>query len=276
MKPEGSIGQLTQLGLNAYEAKAYATLLGKESFTAAQVADLSGVPRQRIYDVLASLVDRGLAISRPNRRGAKYAAVAPTQALAGLLEHQQERLDRLRTVTEELIGVLNDQYQSGKDADGRLDYIEVLRGDTAIDQRFAEILSGCREEILTLARPPYMKPLWNAADVGEPSERQISARSIYEESALFDEDLRLGIQSYLRQGEEVRFVKRLPLRVVIVDEAVAMFAMEAPIVGRTETTIMVVENRALAALLKLAFSTLWAGGETLDAACVRLDLPGGL
>jgi sugar-specific transcriptional regulator TrmB len=77
MSSDTYINQLTQLGLNAYEAKAYAALLGKDSFSATQVADLSGVPRQRIYDILASLVERGLAISRPGSHGTRYAAVAP-------------------------------------------------------------------------------------------------------------------------------------------------------------------------------------------------------
>src|SRR5919205_3350091 len=109
MELDGHVSQLTGLGLNAYEARAYATLLGKESFTATQVADLSRVPRQRIYDILASLVERGLAISRPGRRGTRYTAVAPSLALNALLEQEQERLNRLETVTNELIDVLTDR-----------------------------------------------------------------------------------------------------------------------------------------------------------------------
>ena len=56
-----------------YEAKAYLALLRRDSFTAAQVARLGGLPRQRIYDVLASLVEKGLAVGRPGRV-VKYAA----------------------------------------------------------------------------------------------------------------------------------------------------------------------------------------------------------
>ncbi len=273
MKKEGHVGQLTELGLNAYEAKAYATLLGKESFTASQVADLSGVPRQRIYDILGSLVERGLAISRPNRRGTKYAAVAPDQALGGLLDQQQERLDRLRTVTKELIDALTDQYQSGKESGGPLEYIEVLRGATAINQRFAEIQEHCRQEILVLTRPPYAKPPQENIEGIETVKRRIRACSIYEESVLLDAETRRGVASFLEHGEEARFVKKLPLKLVIVDESIVMFAMEDPIVGRTEMTIMVIENVQLAKLLKLAFEALWSSGETFEAACARLGPP---
>ena len=42
-----------------YEARAYVTLVRRDSFTAAQIARTAGLPRQRIYDVLASLVEKG-------------------------------------------------------------------------------------------------------------------------------------------------------------------------------------------------------------------------
>ena len=78
-----SADQLTRLGLTSYEAKAYLALLRRDSSTAAQAARLANVPRQRIYDVLASLVDKGLASTRPGQV-VKYAAVAPD--LLALLE----------------------------------------------------------------------------------------------------------------------------------------------------------------------------------------------
>ena len=276
MKMNGQVSQLTQLGLNAYEAKAYTALLGKESFTASQVADLSGVPRQRIYDILASLVERGLAISRPSRRGTKYAAVAPNVALNALLEQEQKRLSHLQVVTNDLIDVLTDQYKIGKEETGPLEYIEVLRGSTAINQRFAEIQDNCRREILVLTKPPYAKPPHENVEGIETVRRRVRACSIYEESILMDEETRRGVASFLRHGEEARFVEKLPLKLVIVDEEIVMFAMEDPIVGRTEMTIMVIENTQLAGLLKLAFQALWTSGETFEEACERLGLPHGL
>jgi sugar-specific transcriptional regulator TrmB len=83
---EQQVQSLMELGLNSYEAKAYLALMGRDSFTAPQVADRSGVPRQRVYDVLNSLVEQGLAIGRPGKRGVKYTAVAPDIALTFLPE----------------------------------------------------------------------------------------------------------------------------------------------------------------------------------------------
>lgn len=266
LKVDDEITGLTQLGLNAYEARAYVGLLGKDSFTATQVADVSGVPRQRIYDILSSLAERGLAISRPGKRGTKYTAVAPRVALNALLDRKQQRLNHLQSVTNDLIDALTGQYQNDKAESGPLEYIEVLRGPTAINQRFAEIQENCRREILVLTKPPFAKP---------PQRNNVRACSIYETSALGNLETRRGVASFLRHGEQARFVETLPLKLVIVDECTVMFAMEDPIVGHTDMTIMVIENTQLARLLKLAFEALWDSGETFEDACERLGLAYG-
>src|SRR6476469_6749286 len=97
-----SPAQLTRLGLTTYEAKAYLALVRRDSSTAAQVARLAGVPRQRIYDVLATLVGKGLASTRPGQV-VKYAATAPERALDRLVSDHRERLADLERETASLI-----------------------------------------------------------------------------------------------------------------------------------------------------------------------------
>src|SRR5436309_5072400 len=96
-----SADQLTRLGLTSYEAKAYLALLRRDSLTAAQAARLANVPRQRIYDVLASLVEKGLAAARPGQV-AKYAAVAPDLALERLVSDRRQQLVELERETAAL------------------------------------------------------------------------------------------------------------------------------------------------------------------------------
>lgn len=51
---------LRQLNLTQYEIKAYLALLKVEAVTAYQLGSLSRIPTGRIYDVVESLVARGL------------------------------------------------------------------------------------------------------------------------------------------------------------------------------------------------------------------------
>lgn len=266
------IHQLTQLGLNVYEAKAYTALLGKDSFSATQVADLSGVPRQRIYDILASLVERGLAISRPGRQGTRYAAIAPKLALSALIEQEQLRLTRLQTVAGTLSDELSRQYQEGKAESSPLEYIEVLRGRTAISQRFAAIQSNCKREILIFTKPPYaLQPQDNLAGL-DMLQRDVQARSMYEYDVLRNDETRQAIDYFIQHGENARFVEHLPLKLVIVDEELVMCALEDPIAGRTDLTIMVIEHKQLAQMVKLAFEALWSRGATFAEATEQMDI----
>ncbi len=53
--------QLQQVGLNAYEARSYLVLMGHPRFKALELAARAHVPRQKIYEVLDSLVEKGFA-----------------------------------------------------------------------------------------------------------------------------------------------------------------------------------------------------------------------
>jgi hypothetical protein len=95
---------------------------------------------------------------------------------------------------------------------------------------------------------------------------------VYENSVLTSEETRRAVELFVRSGEDARFVEQLPLKLVIVDEEIVMFAMEDPIAGRTELTIMVVEQKQLAQMMKLAFEAMWAQGDTYDQAVERLGI----
>src|SRR5438046_4811756 len=104
-----NVAELTQLGLTTYEAKAYVALLGRDSFTAAQVARQSGLPRQRIYDVLGSLVQKGLAVARPGNV-VKYAATPPDIGVNQLLAAHREDLERIETDAKQMVADLEPAF----------------------------------------------------------------------------------------------------------------------------------------------------------------------
>src|SRR6185295_20403611 len=108
-----SVAELTQLGLTTYEAKAYVALLGRDSFTAAQVSRQAGLPRQRIYDVLGSLVEKGLASARPGDV-VKYAATPPEVAIAHLLETHRHDLQSLERDALEMVALMTPALEAGR------------------------------------------------------------------------------------------------------------------------------------------------------------------
>src|SRR6188508_199399 len=256
--------QLTRLGLTSYEAKAYLTLIRRDSFTAAQVARQSGLPRQRIYDVLGSLVQKGLAVARPGNV-VKYAATAPELAIDLLLTAHRDELSRMERDARTMVSDLKPAYEAGQAHTDPLEYIEVLRDRRAINERFAELQSAVKKEILVFTKPPYATPPQENVE-GLKVISTHEARSLYEFSIFDDPAVTRGVKQFVEEGEDARFVPSLPLKLVIIDETIVMFGMEDPVAGSSELTIVVVEHQSLAKVLKTAFDAIWASGLTFDQA----------
>ncbi len=67
-------------GLNHYEIKIWTSLLSRGIAAASELADISGVPRSRCYDVLESLEKKGFTIMKIGKP-IKYIAVKPEEIL---------------------------------------------------------------------------------------------------------------------------------------------------------------------------------------------------
>jgi len=251
---------LQTLGLNRYEAGAYVALTRRGRATGAEVARLAGLPRQRIYDVLDGLVGRGLATVEPGRP-AYYAAVDPDHAIALLVDAHRASLEEVERDAARAIALLAPSYRAGRAETDPLNYIEVLREPAAIAKRFGELQAGARSELLIFTKPPYaVEPSENTEGLDLLS-RGVVARSVYERS-VYDDDAVVGaVRQFVTLGERARVVDHLPLKLVIIDERVAVFTMEDPVAGATDLTIMIVEHPGFAGLLKLAFEHVWESGE---------------
>ena len=79
MEREQNIRRLQDVGLNAYESRAYLVLIGHSSFKALEVAGRAGIPRQKIYEVLDSLVEKGF-VRVVQGKAKLFSAVEPSLA----------------------------------------------------------------------------------------------------------------------------------------------------------------------------------------------------
>lgn len=264
MDNDDFVAQLTRLGLTSYEAKAYLTLIRRDSFTAAQVARQSGLPRQRIYDVLGSMVQKGLAVARPGNV-VKYAATPPDAAINQLLANHRDDLSRIESAARSMVSDLEPAYKAGQRETDPLEYIEVLRDKRAINERFIELQNAVKKEILVFTKPPYATPPQENIE-GLEVIASHDARSLYEYSIFDDPKVARGVERFVEAGEQARFVPSLPLKLVIIDETIVMFGMEDPVAGSSDLTIVTVEHQSLAKVLKTAFNAIWDTGLTLEQA----------
>lgn len=261
---------LSDLGLTNYEARVYLALTRRGSSTATESARVAGIPRQRIYDVLSSLVTRGLASSRPGQV-TKYVATSPADAIESLVSGHRQRLEHLERESRVLAEALAPAFDAGQVHQDPLEYIEVLRDRRAINQRFGELQAGIEREILVFTKPPYATPPEENVEGLEVTQSH-EVYSVYEFSIFDDAENARGVRGFIDAGEQARFVESLPLKLVIIDERIVLFGMEDPVAAGPELTMLVVEHPALAIVLKIAFMKVWEDGLTFDEAAARAEV----
>ncbi len=81
-------------------------MLGRSLFKAAEIAQVTKVPRPKVYEALNNLLNRGFCFAVPGPV-AQYSAVAPNEALPNFLKRQeQELIQRLQKERERVGGLV--------------------------------------------------------------------------------------------------------------------------------------------------------------------------
>src|SRR6202521_5866823 len=81
--------RLKAMGLNAYESRSYLVLVGHPRFKALELAARAHVPRQKIYEVLDSLVEKGFA-QVIQEKTKLFSAVEPSLTVPGFLARKRQ------------------------------------------------------------------------------------------------------------------------------------------------------------------------------------------
>lgn len=141
--------------LNIYETKVWLALLGKGVASAGEVADLSGVPRSRTYDVLESLEKKGFAIVKLGKP-VKYLGVKPRMILEKLKNNArkdaEDRIESLLKIKEtDEYEQLETLYRGGINPAKREDLSAALKGKSNISTHLREILQNAKKEVIVCA-----------------------------------------------------------------------------------------------------------------------------
>ncbi|WP_233154090.1 TrmB family transcriptional regulator [Scytonema sp. HK-05] len=262
---EKQIALLSELGLTGYEATAYLALLGRNSFTPTELAARAKIPRQRIYDVLESLEEKGLCISK-DTSPRSYFAIAPDLALEALSIQRAEALerDRLQMVarTKELISDLSPVYQVGRGQNDPLEYIDVLGNPSRIASKALALAQTVRTRVNScIKRPLILTKEQNWRFIREPLLRGVTYRAIYENSALEDEELRVWLTTFAEWGQQIRFIPELPIKMQAFDDDIVLLSMQDPVGSPPSFTALAIRHTGMVAMINLAFEQLWERSE---------------
>ena len=140
---------LASLGLTDYEARAYAALVAAQPASAYELAKHAGLPTSKIYQTLARLTEKGLAIplAEGEQRGRKFAAMDPDDFLAWKKQDMAQTAAMLSPLLKNLR------------PKGEVGHVWPVSSAAAVAARAQRMIRQARQQILVSLWPQQMAPL---------------------------------------------------------------------------------------------------------------------
>ena len=251
--------RLQGLGLNAYEARTYLVLVGHPRFKALELATRAHVPRQKIYEVLDSLVEKGFA--RVTQEKTKlFSAVEPGLAIPSYLARRRQLMEREWTdqsrLADAIIDDLSTAYSQGQEGRGTLDFLRIITDPGQAAIHFREMLAEVQAEYLEFSRPPYAAQPIETELIRAAAARGVRC-SILVEPAFLDVLESEGRSVCGDPGVQVRVIDRLPMKLAVFDGVRGMIALLDPVVTRPAWTTVLFDHPGMGQAMKGLFEDYW-------------------
>ncbi|MGW8983318.1 helix-turn-helix domain-containing protein [Streptomyces parvus] len=256
-------------GLSPDEESVYGLLVASGRASVSDLAERAGLTAPRTGEVLEALTTKGLA-SPADGPTHLYMAAAPDAALLPRIRRSADALDLARHEAARLMDSYRETMRR-RDA-GQL--LEVITGAEALRHCLRQLQKSARDEMLWFCKAQYVAmPSGSNRDEFDALARGVRYRVLYEKVFFDADDAVSNVMAGVRAGEVARAVPQLPLRMAVVDRAVAVFPLVSggPHGSPEEpTTALVRDSNLLAALIAL-FERYWE-----DAVPLAIDDTGRL
>ncbi|WP_026922640.1 hypothetical protein [Glycomyces arizonensis] len=238
----------TATGLGMDSERLYRFLLSKSDASVAQLAAESGLASADVRELLAELVDAGFATMSADSR---YRAVAPDIVLGGRLALQLNTVRFGYEALRELLEIhRTGPGRGGRDDRGRW---EQVTGAVAIQSRLTQLRDGAERYVRTFVKPPMVLPTPDGEQHRELQARGVRYRLLFDRSILDSDPEGAHLRQHLDWSDEIRFAKRLPLKLLIIDDRTVI--IEDP--GSDRPRALITANESIVRLALELFERLW-------------------
>jgi sugar-specific transcriptional regulator TrmB len=232
------------------------------------IAQRADIPRPRIYDVLQSLVQKGLLVEQSGKP-AIYASVEPSEALRNLLidieTETSRQLEEKRRIVRTLSASLSQVYERTKHLKLEKSKVWFTQRDTAFISIYVEAIRNCEREILIASTSPSPPEKEILQAMKYALKRGKSVRVVRQITELWTlRDLK-DYEQYIKAGSQVRYldVNEIPLRFMIFDDrdVILVFPSET---GSATLEALWLRIPPLAQILRQQFEELWEKGTPIS------------
>jgi sugar-specific transcriptional regulator TrmB/DNA-binding CsgD family transcriptional regulator len=254
---------LEAVGVSPEEESLYDLLLDQPSASLSEIAAAAGFVKAQARRVLAGLEEKGL-VSRSPSSPERFVPAPPDVAVEVLILRRQEELERARLAA----GRLLERFRVTAERGGSAQLVEIISGRHAVVQRYMQLQTSAKEEMVVFDKPPYTdNPSVNEAEL-ELLRHGVRCRVIYDQLSFEVPGYLDAVQVVMEAGEEARTVSHLPMKLAIADARHGLIPFHFDESGVTGA-LLVHPSPLLDALLML-FEALWQ-----QAATINFRRPGG-
>ncbi|HII15457.1 MAG TPA: TrmB family transcriptional regulator [Nanoarchaeota archaeon] len=210
--------------LNEYEIKTWTALLSRGKSTAGELAEISTVPRSRVYDILESLTRKGYVLKK-NTTPIRYETVTPEDALKSArknafanAESKASELEKVKSA--DAFKELEKFYKQGAEQI-KAEVVGLVKGRKNIHAQLRAMISDAKKSItiVTTHQGLQRKAKHLHADLKKAKEKGVSIRIV------------ASVEHASHVPEEIRSIGDLKkaksaARFVIVDDKSVLFMMD--------------------------------------------------
>ena len=251
--------KLQQVGLNAYESRSYLVLMGHARFKALELAARAHVPRQKIYEVMDGLVEKGFA-HVVQEKTKLFSAVDPSLAIPGYLARRskslQNEINEQARLATGLIEDLRAAFRDGQDGRGTLDFLNLVNDTTQTAIHYRRMLSTAVNTFVEFARPPFAVDPLDEQLVRDAAERGVESRILIEAGTLGD-GYKNRLAEYSERRVEIRIAERLPLKLALFDNKCGLVALLDPVLTRPSWSTVLFEHDGFSEAMAGLFEAYW-------------------
>lgn len=264
---------LEPLGVDEATFAVYHALLSHPDSTPEQIAALVNVSVTEVHELMDTLRKLDLLVPTWTNPGAEH-AVHPRVGLTGLAERRRSELNRLLGELREAEAsaeVVAEQYNELLTSRSSGD-VEVLKGRANASRRIEELGLKARETFWGLV-PTHiddsLHPIEQSPDL-PLIERGLKMRTVYLQSMTASRQAMEYAAAMHRLGCEVRATPTLPMRLLILDQEIAIMPMdpENPTAGA-----LIHRSPAVVAVALALFDSYWSRATELFDPDERDDTP---
>lgn len=222
IKPELVKKVKSYFDLNIYETKVWLALLSKGISSAGEIAEMSGVPRSRTYDVLESLEKQGFAIEKLGKP-IKYLAIKPAVIIEKLKNNAvKEAEEKAKSLAEMKEGKdyseLELLYKTGIKPVKTEELSGAVRGRTNLNAQIREMVENAEKEVIIVTNAKslerearILKPIVeklnkNGINIKIGIDNEEEARKLRKELKAEIKCLNLNARFYIVDGKEILFM----------------------------------------------------------------------